>query len=78
MLPSVAPGVDPALVVASGATELRNIFSADELGGILIAYMAGIKVTFAITIAAMGISAPISRLSRWKKINTDALGSGVA
>ncbi|KAL1853235.1 hypothetical protein Daus18300_011883 [Diaporthe australafricana] len=76
--PSVAPGIDSALVVASGATELRNMFSADELGGILIAYMAGIKVAFAITVGAVGISAPISLLSRWKKINTEALGGGAA
>ncbi|KAI9759116.1 MAG: hypothetical protein M4579_002563 [Chaenotheca gracillima] len=68
-LPTTAPTVNPALVVAAGATELRDIFPADELAGILVAYMAGIKVTFAITIAAVGISFPISLLSRWNKIS---------
>ncbi|OKL62584.1 hypothetical protein UA08_02968 [Talaromyces atroroseus] len=68
-LPSTAPTVNPNLVVAAGATELRNVFSADELSGILVAYMAGIKVTFAITIGAAGISFPISLLSKWDKIN---------
>ncbi len=69
-LPSTAPSVNPALVVAAGATELRNIFSVDELDGILVAYMAGIKVAFAVTIGAVGISFPLSLLSKWKRIST--------
>lgn len=71
-LPSTAPGVNPAVVVAAGATELRNLFSGDELHGVLLAYMAGIKVTFAITIAAVGISLPLSLLSKWNKISAPA------
>ena len=71
-LPSTAPGVNPALVVAAGATELREVFSADDLDGILVAYMAGIKVAFAITIGAVGFSFPISLLSKWKRISTAA------
>jgi hypothetical protein len=71
-LPSTAPGVNPAVVVAAGATELRNFLSGDELHGVLVAYMAGIKVTFAITIGAVGISLPLSLLSKWNKISAPA------
>ena len=42
-LPSTAPGVNPAVVVTAGATELRTLFSGDELRGVIVAYMAGIK-----------------------------------
>lgn len=56
--------------MATGATDLHKVFSGDELSGILVAYMAGIKVAFAVTIGAVGISIPISLLSKWGKINT--------
>ncbi|KAL3417500.1 beta-ketoacyl synthase domain-containing protein [Phlyctema vagabunda] len=52
-LPVTAPGVDPALVVATGAAELRNVFSQSELPGILLAYMEGIKTAFAVSIGMM-------------------------
>jgi hypothetical protein len=57
--------------VATGATDLHKTFSGDELSGILVAYMAGIKVAFAITIGAVGISIPISLLSKWGRINQE-------
>ena len=68
-LASTAAGVNPALVVATGATDLHRVFSGDELNGVLVAYMAGIKVAFAITVGAVGISVPISLLSKWGRIN---------
>lgn len=77
-LPSTAPSVDPALVIATGATELANIFSGNVLQGVLSAYMSGIKVTFAITVAALGISFVLSLLSRFQKINTESLTGGAA
>ncbi|POR39370.1 Efflux pump antibiotic resistance protein [Tolypocladium paradoxum] len=59
-LPLTAPRVDPAGVVATGATEIRHAFNADQVPGILRAYMSGIKVTFAISIAAVGIAFLVS------------------
>lgn len=69
-LPSTAPKVNPAEVMAAGATELRDVFPADQLDGILVGYMAGIEVTFAITIAAVGFSFLLRFLSKWKRIST--------
>ena len=77
-LPRTAPGVNPGLVVATGATELNNTFSAEQLSGILLAYMKGIKLTFAITVAALGISFLISTTSNWKRINAEKLSGGAA
>ncbi|KAM0335062.1 hypothetical protein ACHAQA_000096 [Verticillium albo-atrum] len=70
-LPSTAPGVDPAAVVATGATEIRNVFAAGEIPGILDAYMAGIKVALAIAIGATGLAFLVSLLSRWDKLNAE-------
>ncbi|KAM6477507.1 major facilitator superfamily domain-containing protein [Trichoderma sp. SZMC 28011] len=55
-LPKTAPGVNPALVVSTGATDLRKVFSEDQIPGILVAYMQGLKAAFAIGIASSGIA----------------------
>ncbi|KAH8657674.1 efflux pump antibiotic resistance protein [Xylariales sp. PMI_506] len=68
-----APGVDPSAVVATGATELRNVFTAEQVPGILVAYMAGLKVTFAIAVGAVGFAFVISLFSSWRRLNPEAL-----
>ncbi len=72
-LPITAPGVDPIAVIATGATQLRQAFPADQVPGILLAYMAGIKVAFAIAIGAVGAAFVVSLLSKWKKLNPEAM-----
>ncbi|KAF5722924.1 major facilitator (MFS1) transporter [Fusarium mundagurra] len=68
-LSSTAPTVDPALVTETGATTLRQNFSGAELNGVLHAYVWGIKVAFAITIAACGITVIASFFTRWTNIH---------
>jgi len=68
-LPSVAPNVDPARVLATGATELRNVFTSEEVAGILIAYIDGLRVPFAIVIACASVTCLLSLTPRWEKIN---------
>nr|POE75125.1 putative efflux pump gsfj [Quercus suber] len=78
-LPTTAPGVDPALVVGTGATDLRNVFTEDQIPGILLAYMRGLKTSFAISIASSGIAFFIIVLfQRWNKLNTAAIAGGNA
>ncbi|QYT00084.1 MFS transporter [Trichoderma simmonsii] len=78
-LPKTAPGVNPALVVSTGATDLRKVFSEDQIPGILVAYMQGLKVAFAIGIASSGIAfITIVLFQRWNKLNTAAIASGGA
>ncbi|KNB14636.1 hypothetical protein FOXG_13442 [Fusarium oxysporum f. sp. lycopersici 4287] len=68
-LSRTAPTVDPALVTETGATTLRQNFSGVELDGILHAYAWGIKVAFAITIAACGITVITSLFTKWTNIH---------
>ena len=77
LIPKNAPGVDSHLVIATGATELRKVFTAEQIGGILEAYMQGLKVTFALSIALAGITVPIALFSPWKKLGK-GVGTGAA
>lgn len=72
-MPTTAPGVDPAAVVATGATQIRAVFTADQVPGIVKAYMAGIKVALAIAIGATGVAFLVSLFSSWKRPKTEAL-----
>ncbi|KAI1375602.1 major facilitator superfamily domain-containing protein [Hypoxylon crocopeplum] len=79
VIPSSAPEVNPALVIITGTTEIRSVFSEDQIPGILVAYMAGIKVEFALALAACGISFIVSFLGGWKRLNPEVAKSiGVA
>ena len=77
-LATTAPSVNPALVTGTGATELNQIFSGAELDGVLRAYAWGIKVVFAITIGACGITVPVSLFSKWTNVNAKKPSSGGA
>ncbi|GJC81460.1 putative efflux pump gsfJ [Colletotrichum liriopes] len=75
-IPSSAPAVDPITVVDTGATQIRTMFPAEQVSGIVLAYMSGIKVAFAISIGATGLACIISLFCRWKRLNGDAAKSG--
>ena len=74
-----APDIDPATVVITGATNLRIVFPADQVPGILIAYMRGLKTAFAIGLASTGVAFVIITLfQRWNRLNTAAIAGGSA
>ncbi|KAF9890757.1 hypothetical protein FE257_005626 [Aspergillus nanangensis] len=74
-----APGIDPALVVGTGATDLRKVFPPEQLPGILVAYMRGVKITFAIGLASTGVSfIVITLFQRCQRLNTTAITHGAA
>lgn len=77
-LPSKAPSVVPAEVVAAGATAIRHVFPTDVIPGILEAYLAGIRVAFAIGIGGIGCGALAAVLGRWKRLSTHATKDAVA
>lgn len=49
-----APDVDPAKLIATGVSEIREAFPADQIPGILLAYMDGLRIPFAIATATAG------------------------
>ncbi|KAK4152274.1 major facilitator superfamily domain-containing protein [Chaetomidium leptoderma] len=76
-LPTSAPNVDPADVVSTGATMIRTVFPADQVPGIVVAYMAGIKVALGISIGGAGLGLLICLCSRWKRLNSEAVKDAV-
>lgn len=73
----LVPGVNPALVVATGATQLRAVFSVEELPGILSAYMDGLKSAFALAVALAGITLPIALFAKWQNVKPKVPGVAV-
>ena len=67
-VPVTAPGVSPGLVVATGATQLRDVFAAKDIQGIIIAYMDGLKISYALAIALAGVSLPVAMFAKWQNI----------
>ena len=77
-LPITAPGVDPQSVVQTGATRLRHVFSEDQIPGIIVAYMDGLKITFALTVALAGVALPIALFAKWRNIKPQPGAAGAA
>ncbi|KAJ5589104.1 hypothetical protein N7537_011782 [Penicillium hordei] len=71
-LAATAPSINSALVVSTGASELRDVFTAEQMTAILPAYMTGLKVAYAISIAAAGIAFCLSPFNNFKKIDAHA------
>jgi hypothetical protein len=55
-VPKLAPGVSPALVLATGATELRKSFNAAQLPAIIRSYMDGLKDAYILSIMLGGLA----------------------
>ncbi|PNP50732.1 hypothetical protein THARTR1_08353 [Trichoderma harzianum] len=68
-----APQVSEAMLVLTGATEIRNRFPVDQQPFVIDGYMAGIKVVFAMCVACTGIATLIGLGMRWQRLNQDAL-----
>jgi len=65
-IPNTAPSVDPALLIVTGATELRRVFSTAEIPGVIAAYMDGPKVTFLLVIAFAVVTMQIALCAKWQ------------
>ncbi|KAF2100708.1 MFS general substrate transporter [Rhizodiscina lignyota] len=69
VLASTAPGVKPAAVLATGATQIRSAFTSAQVPGVVAAYMAGLQVVFAITIGTFGLACLTGLLGGWKRLH---------
>ena len=76
-IPALVPGVSPALVVATGATELRDVFSAEQIPGIVLAYMDGLRLSFALAVALAGVTLPIAIFAKWWNVKQKVPGVAV-
>ncbi|KAH8900467.1 efflux pump antibiotic resistance protein [Thozetella sp. PMI_491] len=76
-LASTAPGINPAEVIATGASQIRAVFPPDQVTGIVLAYMGGLKVVFAFSIALTGMAFAIGLFTDRKRLQgEDKQGTG--
>ncbi|KAF7373878.1 putative permeases of the major facilitator superfamily [Mycena sanguinolenta] len=67
-LANIAPNIDAAKVLATGASEIQHVFSGDELTAVVDAYMVGIKDIFAFSLAGAAFTVLISLVIPFKKL----------
>lgn len=67
-LATTAPDLDPHKVLSVGATNIRKVFAPAQIPAIVAAYMHGLKVTFALVIASVGISFLFALMPKWEKL----------
>ncbi|KAI4131372.1 MAG: hypothetical protein LQ338_001257 [Usnochroma carphineum] len=70
------PDVSPARVVATGASSLRENFSGQQLSGIIISYLSGIHLAFALAIGLVGFSLLVAVIAPWRKIDAAKANGG--
>jgi MFS transporter, DHA2 family, glioxin efflux transporter len=77
-LAKTAPTLNPQMIIGTGATQIREAFPADQVPAIVLAYMAGIKVTLALAVGLVGFTCLIAVFVPRKRLNADAIQGGVA
>lgn len=63
-----APGIDAANLLNVGASDLDLVYQGAELDAVLRAYMDGIKVTFALATALLGVSVLLALVPKWGEL----------
>ncbi|KAK3381230.1 putative efflux pump antibiotic resistance protein [Podospora didyma] len=72
------PGLNPMIVVGTGASELRRVFPPELLPGIVVAYMDGLRASFAVAIGLASVAFLSTALVPWKRLPVGSVGEGVA
>jgi hypothetical protein len=62
-LGQVLPDINPALVLGTGATDLKRVFSAEQMPGILASYMAGLKDTYLLSLGCSSGAVAVALLA---------------
>lgn len=75
-LPIHAPGIDPRIVVAAGATHIRQVVPPALLAGVLQAYNNALAQAYILAIATAGLATISSLLFEWKNIKGKKLELG--
>ncbi|KAK2832015.1 hypothetical protein FQN49_006936 [Arthroderma sp. PD_2] len=67
-LRTLAPSVDPRSVIATGATEIRHVFPAEAIPGIVEAYLFCLRIVFLIVTAYAGVAVICTFGNRWQRL----------
>jgi hypothetical protein len=67
-----APEVNAATLIATEATQIRDLYTAEQVPEIIAAYMVGIRAALAISIAGNGIGFFVGLSSSLKRLGVEA------
>jgi hypothetical protein len=70
--------VDASKVAMTGATELRQVFSSEQMNFILSAYMQGLQAAFLVAVVASCLATVVCMGARWVKLSGAAAVASVA
>lgn len=71
-------GVDATKVAMTGATQLRDAFSIDQIKVILDAYMQGLQAAYLVAVVASCVATVVCLGSRWIKLSGESAAAAVA
>ena len=77
-IPKLAPRVNPQMVIAAGATHVREVVPKESLPGVLEAYNRAVTSSFILAIACGGLAFCVSWLFEWKSVKGKKLEIGGA
>lgn len=63
VIPDRVPDVNPGLVVATGATELRHVFDRQHIPGIILSFLDGLKDAYTLSVALAAVATVIAVLA---------------
>ena len=75
-IPVYAPGVNPQVVIAAGASHIREVVSKAQLPGVLLAYDVAITRAYILSIATAGLAFLFSFIFEWKSVKGKKLEMG--
>lgn len=67
-LPKLLPGVDPATIVASGATDLKNLVPLDQVAALLTVYNDALVQTFLVALILSAMTLVGAFAMEWKSV----------
>jgi len=77
-IPKYTSGIDPAKIIAAGASHIREVTPPDQLAGVLTAYDIAVTKSFLLPVACGCIAFLCSFLFEWKSVKGKKLEIGGA
>ncbi|KAL7952597.1 putative efflux pump antibiotic resistance protein [Trichoderma compactum] len=68
----IDPTISEDLLVLTGATDVYKVFQGSQLDAVLVGYMHGLRVVYALAIATIGTGFLVALAMPWKKLNQSA------
>ncbi|KAF7952366.1 uncharacterized protein EAE97_001863 [Botrytis byssoidea] len=75
IIPHTNPSISPSSIFSIGASHVQTSFPPDELSGIIAAYMRGIRMAIALSIAMAGTATLVTLSQGWFRMQQE-VGSG--